>query len=81
MSRTTFETVINRPFRKQGPNGIVKLTVIAYYPDLRRVRIRYGSTTTYVCCFTNPHGIEYFDHDGTRFYADGQVWGRGRIYA
>lgn len=80
MSKTTLEAVLNKPFPVNGPDGIINLTVIAYYPHLKRVRVHYGNRNgikTYIPYFTNPHGIEFFDYEGTRFYADGIMLGKG----
>ena len=77
---------VGRSFVTTRDGQRVSVKVIAYYPDRKIVRIRYSGGRYQKChgdfpYYTNAHGVEYFDWDGTRFYADGQVWGRGRINA
>ena len=77
---------VGRQFAMQSPNGQrMRVTVTEYIADTRMVRIRYGNrqcgyNRLTIPCYTNPHGVESFDVFGTRFYANGQVWGRGRIH-
>ncbi len=88
MSRTRKRLAcrVGKPFAMQAANGQrISVTVTAYGTSIKTVRIRYGSkqcgfNRLTVPYYTNPHGVEFFDVFGTRFYADGQVWGRGRIH-